>query len=121
MKYIIGYSPITGYYHPAVFGEGMIHAKAAEALRGSVPKVEIVGAGFVHRVEIPPPLAGYRWRVSKEERAASLNIYPGSNDELLLTLFLEVGLEGLDLANHLALAEVEALRRRPPRPRRGGV
>ncbi len=99
MKYVIGRSYLTGIIVPVVFAENGIHKLFANALKKSGDRLEISSAGFVYKV-------GSNWEVSTDE-SDSLGIGPKPEDQVILTLFLDSGLTGLDLQNTLAFLAMQ--------------
>lgn len=111
MKYVVGQNRVTESYHVAVFDEAVVHSEVARSMRKSVPALDVLSAGFVHRVKAPEEDCGYRWVVTPNAKADSLNLGPQPKDEVLLNLFLVQGLTGLDLSNTLAYLAIERLKR----------
>ena len=110
MKYVIAKHPVTGYYLPAVFADEVEHVLVGSMLMMSVgignPRLEVlrdvlVGAGFVTG-------GGDREvKVVKDRGSDSLGIGPGELDELILKMFLEGGVAGLELANIVTYAQLK--------------
>jgi hypothetical protein len=91
MKYVMGYNPVTGQHHPIVAADEVVHADMAKILpRGS----EVMGAGYV----IVDEKSGF---VETWGESDSLKMKPAKGDDIVLRIFLQLGLSGLSLANHL--------------------
>jgi len=97
MKYVIGYNDSTGYHHPIVFDEHIVHAHVAAVLH--LNKCKIMSAGFVN-------LHNGVWGVSSR-KSKSLNLGPSPNDEFILNQFLIENLSGLNLANAVIYREIQ--------------
>jgi len=96
MKYVIGQQELSGYYLPIVFTEEIVHAVVAKVL--TKHQARVLSAGFVSRRD-------GRWCVD-DRKSESLNLGPAPDDVVILNLFLEQGLSGLELQNMLTMIEL---------------
>lgn len=112
MKYLLYRSTLESflnYYVPIVFDDGLIHAFVHEGIMKCGTTNALVGGGFVYYKD-------GKWVVSKE-KSTSLAVGPSKMCSVVLPLFLEKGLSGLDLANMIAYLEIEELKN-PSRKKR---
>lgn len=96
MKYVIGRCRGTGMFYPIVFANEVVHAEAARALPATC---ELLGAGecrFVKNVGFEA--TGF---------SSSLQLGPSEIDAQILSLFLTIGLSGLQLQNQITLIQLE--------------
>lgn len=92
MKYNMFVQQNSGYWCPMVFADEVCHKDAAMG-RGRGFRLLLVSAGFVRRHPTKNYMVAYG-----ESESLKLSSRPAT-DSVLLSLFLQEGLAGLDLAN----------------------